>query len=162
MDGPRPRSWAPVGLPSYLLSGLLGRMGGSRPRSWAPIGSFYICFLGSWVGWVARGQEAGLSLGSLHICFLGSWVGWVGRCQEAGLPLGSLHIFFLSGLLGRMALEVFERVICAAAAKKGSMFCITVCERCPQIRHLGHGNLFSKKRMLPCRAVVITIHSFST
>ena len=41
----RPKSLAPVGLPSFSL------------------------FLGSWVGWVGRGQE----LGSLHIAFLGSW-----------------------------------------------------------------------------------------
>ena len=154
MGGPRPRScwdpfifpfWAP---PSYFLSGLLGRMGGPRPRSWAS-------FLGSWVGWVGRGQvpscfllsakklgfhwapfifpfcgwAGAKKLGSrwaLHVSFLGSWVGWVGRSQEAGscwapfmfpsfwvlgrmggprqrswAPIG-LPSYFLSGLLGRM------------------------------------------------------------
>ena len=35
------------------------------------------------------GKEAGLPLGSLHISFLGSWVGWVGRCQEAFWAPGS-------------------------------------------------------------------------
>ena len=82
MGGPRQRSWASIGFPSYFLSGLLGR-----------IGSLHVSFfLGSWVGWVGRGQEAGLALGSLHIAFLDSWVGWVGRGQEAGLLLGSLHV----------------------------------------------------------------------
>ncbi|OLP82327.1 hypothetical protein AK812_SmicGene37021 [Symbiodinium microadriaticum] len=76
------RSWAPIGLPSYFLSGRL-----------VPLGSLHISFLGSWVGWVSRGQEAGLPLGFLHVSFfLGSWVGWVDRGQQAGLALGSLHI----------------------------------------------------------------------
>ena len=124
MGGPRQRGWAPVGLRSCFLSGLLGRMGGPRRRGWAPfmfpfwapgsdarswapiglpsyflsgrlvpLGSLHISFLGSWVGWVSRGQEAGLPLSSLHVSFfLGSWVGWVDRGQEAGLALGSLHI----------------------------------------------------------------------
>ena len=82
-----PRSWARIGLPSYCLSGLLtaakklgsrwapfmfpsfrvlGRMGGPRQRSW---GSLHISFLGSWVGWVVRGQKAGLLLGSLQVSF---------------------------------------------------------------------------------------------
>ena len=75
MGGPRPRSWAPVDLPScFLLSGLLGRMGGPRPRSWARIG-LPSSFLGSRAD--GRGQE----LGSLHVSFLGCWVGWVGRGQ---------------------------------------------------------------------------------
>ena len=69
------------------MSGLLGRIDSLHD-------SF---FLGSWVGWVGRGQEAGLALGSLHIAFLGSWVGWVVRGQEAGLPLGSLHVSFFLG-----------------------------------------------------------------
>ena len=71
--GPRQRSWAPVGFPSYFLSGLLGRMGGPRPRSWAPV-AVPSCFLlsGSWVGWVGRSKEAGLPLDSLHISFLRS------------------------------------------------------------------------------------------
>ena len=82
-----------------------------------PLGSLHVSFfLGFWVGWVGRDQEAGLALGSLHIavlgswvgwvghshvefhsCFLlsGSWLGWVGRGKQAGLPLGSLHISFL-------------------------------------------------------------------
>ena len=117
---PLPRSWAPVGLPScFLLSGLLGRMGGPPPNKLgSALGSFHIAFLGFWVGWVGRGQEAGLPLGSLHvslwvlgrmggpqqrswarIVFLGSWVGWVVR----GKKLGSLSLCsLLSGLLGRM------------------------------------------------------------
>ena len=66
----------------------------SGSDGWA---SLHIAFLGSWVGWVGRGQEAGLALGSFHISFLGSWVGWVGRGQEAGLPLGSLHVSFFRG-----------------------------------------------------------------
>ena len=99
------------------LSGLLGRMGGPRPRSWAPVG-LPSCFLlsGCWVGWVGRSKEAGLSLDSVHISFLRSWVAWVVRGQEAGLSLGSLHGWvgrghktrrpscFLSGLLGPFAL----------------------------------------------------------
>ena len=122
-----------IGLPSCFLSGLLGG-GGPRPRSWVLLGSLHvsfflgpgsdgwaaakklgfdcsshISFLGSWVGWASRGQEAGLPLGSLHVSFflgprsdgweaaeklvsfLGSWVGWVVRGQEAGLPLGSFR-----------------------------------------------------------------------
>ena len=88
----RPRSWAPVGLPSSSFW-VLGRMGGPRKKAGLPLSSLHISFLGSWVGWVARCQEAGLPLGSLHVSFfLGSWVGWVGRSKEAGLPLGSLHL----------------------------------------------------------------------
>ena len=78
-----PRSWAPVGLPSYLncFSGLLGRMGGRRPRSWAPV-EFLRC------------QEVGLPLASLHISvFLGSWLGWVGRGDGAGFSLGFMFFF---------------------------------------------------------------------
>ena len=135
MGGPRPRSWVRVGLPLYFfLSGswvgwillgflnagsrwalfiflsfwVLGRMGGPRPRIWA-LARFPSCFFlsGSWVGWVARGKEAGLPLGSLQrpkswtpvglplfSFFLDSWVGWLGRGQEAGLALGSLHLFW--------------------------------------------------------------------
>ena len=88
--GPQPRSWARIDLPSYCLSGLLGRMGGPRPKIWPPVHVWF--FLGSWVGWVGRGKEAGLLLGSLHTSFLGSWVGW--RC--VGLP----SCLLLSGLLG--------------------------------------------------------------
>ncbi|OLP86539.1 Glutamine--fructose-6-phosphate aminotransferase [isomerizing] [Symbiodinium microadriaticum] len=45
-----------------------------------PLGSLHVSFfLGFWVGWVGRDQEAGLALGSLHIAVLGSWVGWVGH-----------------------------------------------------------------------------------
>ena len=72
----RPRSWAPINLPSCFQSGLLGRMGGPRPLHvsfflgpgsdgwavakklsfhWAPF--IIISFLGSWVGWVGRGHE---------------------------------------------------------------------------------------------------------
>ena len=93
MGGPRQRGWAPIGLPSCLLSGLLGRMGGPQQRGWAPI--VHVSFLGSWVGWVGRGNGARLPLGSLHVSFLGSWVGWVGRGNGAGLLLGSLHVSFL-------------------------------------------------------------------
>ena len=95
MGGPRQRGWAPIGLPSCLLSGLLGRMGGPQQRGWAPI--VHVSFLGFWVGWVGRGNGARLPLGSLHVSFLGSWVGWVGRGNGAGLPLGSLHVSFLGG-----------------------------------------------------------------
>ena len=81
--------------PSCFLSGLLGR----RPRSWAPVvlPSCFL-FLASWVGWVGRGQKAGLALGSLHIAFSG--LRWVGRGKEAGLALGSLHISFLGSWVG--------------------------------------------------------------
>ena len=94
MGGPRPTSWAPIGLPScflswvgwvgpgsdgwaaakklgfywaYFLSGLLGRMGGPLPRSWALVG-LPSCFLLSGL----LGRMGG---------------GWVGRGKEAGLPL---------------------------------------------------------------------------
>ncbi|OLP92779.1 hypothetical protein AK812_SmicGene25366 [Symbiodinium microadriaticum] len=71
--GPRPRSWARIGLLSYCLSGL-------------PLGSLHISF----VRWVGRGQDTGLSLGSLHVSFfLGSWVGWVGRIGLPSSFLGS-------------------------------------------------------------------------
>ena len=121
--------WAPFILPFWVAGSDGWAAAGPRPRSWAPVG-LPSCFLlsGSWVGWgglgwVGRGQKAGLALGSLHISFLGSWVGWVGRGQEAGLPFSSLHFFlgpgsdgprqkswariglpsyFLSGLLGRV------------------------------------------------------------
>ena len=129
MGGPLQRSWAPIG-PGHAL-GCWGLMPPARrsSRQHKP-GPLCLCdllshavglvsFLGFWVGWVGRGQEAGLALGSLQIAFLGSWVGWVGRGQEAGLVLGSLHPFwpgrmggprpraglpscFLSGVLGRM------------------------------------------------------------
>ena len=37
MGGPRPTSWAPIGIPLYFFSGLLGRMGDRGLRSrWAP------------------------------------------------------------------------------------------------------------------------------
>ena len=55
MGGPRPTSWARIGLPSYCLSGLLGRMGGPRRRVWVFVGlpscSFFLG-LGS-DGWAA-------------------------------------------------------------------------------------------------------------
>ena len=94
---PLPRSWAPVGLRSCFLSGLLGRMGEPRPRSWVLLGSLHVSFfLGPGSGWVGRGKEAGLSLGSLHIPF---WApgsdGWSG--QEAGVALASLHASFFLG-----------------------------------------------------------------
>ena len=115
MGGPRQRSWASIGLPSYFLSGLLGWIGslhvsfflvgwmGRGQEAGLALGSFHISFLGSWVGWVGRGRskEAGLPLDSLHISFLRSWVGWVVRGQEAGLALGSLHVsFFLGSWVG--------------------------------------------------------------
>ena len=176
MGGPRPRSWAPIGLPScFLLSGLLGRMGGqrfyclsgllirmvSRPRSWARIDGWVVaknpfflpfwfpglplCFFFSgaakkltsrWAPFIfpsfwAPGSDGWVAVMKLDsywapfLSFLGSWVEWVGRGQEAGLLLGSLHVssflgpgsdgprhrswapinllsYFFSGLLGRM------------------------------------------------------------
>ena len=100
-DG-RQKSWAPIELPSYFLSGLLGRMG-------VPLGSLHVSFfLGSWVGWVGRSKEAGLPLGSLHLgsgwaplhvsFFLGP--GSDGR-QRSFAPI-ALPSYFLSGLLSRM------------------------------------------------------------
>ena len=87
MGGPRPTSWAPIGIPSCFLSELLGRMGGPWPK--LPLGSLYVSFF------------LGPGSGSLHIAFLGSWVGWVGRGPEAGLPFGSLHVsFFLGSWVG--------------------------------------------------------------
>ena len=79
-------------------------MGGPWPM--LPLGSLYssfflgpgsnslhIAFLGSWVGWVGRGPEAGVSFGSLHDSFfLGSWVR--GPRQEVGLALRSLYLFW--------------------------------------------------------------------
>ena len=71
MGGKRQRSWAPIGLPSYFLSGLLhrvarcqeasfwapgsdgGRMGGPRPRAGLPS-----CFLSGVLGRMGRGQGA--------------------------------------------------------------------------------------------------------
>ena len=98
------RSWAPIGLPSYFLSGflsgLLGRM-------------------------VSRGQEAGLPLGSLHVSFFGApgsdshWApfifpfrkkvcggGWMGGPRRRGWAcIGHPSCFWAPGafpFLGRM------------------------------------------------------------
>ena len=72
-DGwPAPLGWPRIGIPSYFLSGLLGRMGGPR-------------------------QEAGPSCFLLS----GSWVGWGGPRQRSWARIG-LPSYFLSGLLGRM------------------------------------------------------------
>ena len=68
------RSWARIGLPSYCLSGLLGRMGSPRPRSWAPVG-----------------------LPSSSFCVLGR----MGGPRQKIWSLVGLASFFLSGLLGR-------------------------------------------------------------
>ena len=92
--------WAPFMFPFWAA----GSDGWAAARGWVFVGLLHVSFLGSWVGWVGRGQEAGLSLGSLHTSFLGGWVGWVGRGQRAGLPLSSLHVSFLGswgGWVGR-------------------------------------------------------------
>ena len=94
MGGPRPTSWAPIGLHvSFWAPGSDGwaavkNLGGSLHVSFfleagLPLSSLHVSFfLGSWVGWVGRGQKAGLALGSL----LGSWAdGWAAR-PRAGLP----------------------------------------------------------------------------
>ena len=64
--GPQPRSWARIDLPSYCLSGLLGRMGGPRVPSYFLSGvldrmalrcSLHVSFfVGFWAGWVGRGH----------------------------------------------------------------------------------------------------------
>ena len=104
MGGPRPRGWAPVGR--------IGSDGWSAAKAGLPFGSLHVSFLGSWVGWVGRGQESGFfglpscflsgavgsdgwaaakGLGARHVSFLGSWVrscsrlGWMGRAHKAGL-----------------------------------------------------------------------------
>ena len=100
MGGPRPRSWASIGLPSYCLSRLLGRMGGPRPRSWGRVG-LPSCFLLSakelgapfiFPFWApgSDGWAAAKKLGSRWAPFMfpSFWV------------LGSQY--FLSALLGRM------------------------------------------------------------
>ena len=43
MGGPRQRGWAPVGLRSCFLSGLLGRMGGRGEGAEFSLGSLYNC-----------------------------------------------------------------------------------------------------------------------
>ena len=65
-------------------------MGGARPRSWASVKlpsngwtAHCISFLGTWVGWVGRCQEAGYRWAPF---LLDSWVGWVGRGNGAGFP----------------------------------------------------------------------------
>ena len=96
--------WAPVGR--------IGSDGWSAAKAGLPFGSLHVSFLGSWVGWVGRGQESGFfglpscflsggvgsdgwaaakGLGARHVSFLGSWVrscsrlGWMGRAHKAGL-----------------------------------------------------------------------------
>ena len=95
----RQRSFAPIALPSYFLSGLLSRMGGLRPRLGFRLGRGHASFLGSWSvrapgGWAALAAGLHCLLSQLPSCFLfflGSWVGWDGWAG-AGLPS-----YFLSG-----------------------------------------------------------------
>ena len=106
MGGPRRRGWVFVGLPSCFLFRLLGRMGGPQPRScshWAP---FILPFWAAGSdGWAAPTSWAPIDLPS---CFLsGSWVGWVGRGKEAGLPLSSLQISFLGCWVGSLHVSFF-------------------------------------------------------
>ena len=52
-----------------------------------PLGSLHVSFfLGPGSDGLAAAKKLDFHLGSLHISFLGSWVGWVIRGQEAGLP----------------------------------------------------------------------------
>ncbi|OLQ13256.1 hypothetical protein AK812_SmicGene2661 [Symbiodinium microadriaticum] len=93
--GPRQRSWAPIGLPSYFLSGLLGRMGGPRLRR--PD------------GWAAAKKLGSHSAPFIFLFWAPGSDGWVARWAP-----------FIFPLLGRIALEIFEYVICVTAAKKGA------------------------------------------
>ena len=109
MGGPRQRGWAPIGLPSRFLSGLLGRMGSGNgaglsfmfPGSdgWAVatgLGSHWAPFM--FVFWAAGsdGWAAATGLGSQDWApfMFPFWApgsdGWA-----AATALGSLHVSFL-------------------------------------------------------------------
>ena len=116
MGGPRPRRWAPVGLRSCFLSGLLGRMGGPRRRGWVFVG-LPSCFLSGLLGrmggprprsWAFIGFPSYFHSGRLGR--MGgprprSWA-FIGRLGRMGGPRPwapiRLPSCFLSGLLGRM------------------------------------------------------------
>ena len=99
MGGPRQRGWAPIGLPSCLLSGLLGRMGGPPPLfmfpfcapgsdGWAAatgLGSHWAPFMFPFWAPGSDGWAAATGLGSHWAPFMFPfWAGRMGGPRQRG------------------------------------------------------------------------------
>ena len=131
MGGPRPTSWASVGLPSCFLSGLLGR--GPRPLGSLPV-SF---FLGpGWDGWAAA-KKRGFGWVPFIFLFWALVVGWVSRGQEAGAP-GCQASQSLCRRGGGASRGLLSDCLYSSCASGASGLCVSA-SRCGVLQQPGRG-----------------------